>query len=263
MLLGSHHLANPRIDAFNYKMDDVFAPKRQNEIEQLVQQIKEYNPTKIAIEQDPSRNAEINTNYQGYLAGTYKLQRWEIDQIGFRLAKLMDHSELYCVDYSPDQDGFIPKDFDYNLIDYVKFAKEHNQEYLLPSVKDNTDADVEFQEEEDGRVLIVPTKYESLIDMYIRDNKPERRRADHQLYLKAAKIGLKDQYPGANWVGYYWYTRNLKIFVNLTRIIESSEDRILLIIGAGHVYLVQHFLEASGDYNLESPLKYLKTEDSN
>ena len=263
MILGSRHLANPGIDAFNYKMDDVLAPKRQSEIKQLVQQIKEYNPTKIAIEQDPSRNAEINTNYQGYLAATYKLQRWEIDQIGFRLAKLMEHSEVYCVDYSSDQDPFIPEDFDFNLIDYVKFAKEHNQEHLLPSVEGNTDPNVEFHEEENGRVWIEPKKYESLIDMYIRDNKPEGRRTEHQLYLQVAKVGLKDQYPGANWVGYYWYTRNLKIFVNLTRITESSEDRILLIIGAGHVYLVQHFLEASGDYNLESPLKYLKTEDSN
>ena len=51
--------------------------------------------------------------------------------------------------------------------------------------------------------------------------------------------------------------------MNLTRITESADDRILLIIGGGHVYLVQHFLEASGDYNLESPLEYLKSEDAN
>ena len=50
------------------------------------------------------------------------------------------------------------------------------------------------------------------------------------------------------------------IFVNLTRITESADDRILLIIGAGHVFLVQQYLEDSGDYIVESPLKYLKTE---
>ncbi|MDE0635706.1 MAG: DUF5694 domain-containing protein [Candidatus Poribacteria bacterium] len=263
MILGSRHLANPGIDAVNYKMDDVLAPKRQGEIEQLVQQLKKYSPTKIALEQDPSRNAEINTNYQGYLAGTYKLQRWEIDQIGFRLAKQMEHSEVYCVDYFPDQDPFFSEDFDSNLTDIIKFAKEHNQEHLLPSVEDNTDSNADFHEEEDGRVWIVPTKYESLIDLYIRDNKPEGRRAEHQLYLQMARVGLKDQYLGANWVGHIWYTRNLKIFVNLTRITESADDRILLIIGAGHVYLVQHFLEASGKYIVESPLKYLKSENAN
>jgi len=43
----------------------------------------------------------------------------------------------------------------------------------------------------------------------------------------------------------------------LTRITESTDDRILLIIGAGHVYLVQQFLEESGDYIIENPLRYL------
>ncbi len=97
--------------------------------------------------------------------------------------------------------------------------------------------------------------------MFIRGNEPEGRQAEHRFYLQMAQVGLKDHYPGANWVGHSWYTRNLKIFVNLTRITESADDRILLIIGGGHVYLVQHFLEASGNYIVESPLQYLKTEE--
>ena len=39
----------------------------------------------------------------------------------------------------------------------------------------------------------------------------------------------------------------MKIYVNLTRITESADDRILLIIGAGHVYLIQQFLEESAE----------------
>ena len=96
--------------------------------------------------------------------------------------------------------------------------------------------------------------------MYIQGNEPQGRRADHQAYLRSARIGLGAQYPGANWVAHSWYARNLKIFVNLTRITESTEDRILLIIGAGHVFLVQQFLEDSGDYIVESPLKYLNAD---
>ena len=135
---------------------------------------------------------------------------------------------------------------------------------MLSSIEDYyPDGDVEFHEEEDGRVWIEPKKYESLIDLCRRDNKPEGRRAEHQLYLQMARVGLKDQYLGANWVGHIWYTRNLKIFVNLTRITESADDRILLIIGAGHVFLIQQFLEDSDDYIVESPLKYLKSENAN
>ena len=264
MILGSGHLANSGMDAYNFKMDDVLAPKRQREIKQLVEQLKEFKPTKIALELDPSRCEAENKDYQGYLNGTYELRRYEGDQIGYRLAKQMGHPKVYCVDYWPKHNPFFPEDLDSDLTDADKFAKEHNQEHLLSSIEDYyPDADVEFHEEEDGRVWIVPTKYESLIDMYIRGNEPEGRRAEHQLYLRSARIGLNDQYPGANWLSHYWYDRNLKIFVNLTRITESADDRILLIIGGGHVYLVQQFLEDSGDYIVESPLKYLKSEGSN
>ena len=34
MILGSGHFANPGLDAYNYRMDDVLAPKRQSEIEE-------------------------------------------------------------------------------------------------------------------------------------------------------------------------------------------------------------------------------------
>ncbi len=68
------------------------------------------------------------------------------------------------------------------------------------------------------------------------------------------------QYQEVNWLSHFWYARNLKIFVNLTRITESNDDQILLIIGAGYVFPVQQYLENSGNYIVESPLKYLKTE---
>ena len=97
--------------------------------------------------------------------------------------------------------------------------------------------------------------------MYIRLNQPEWILSNHQKYLRSARIGLGDQYPGANWMAHFWYDRDLKIFVNLTRITESADDRILLIIGAAHTFQIQQFLEDSGDYIVESPLKYLNAGD--
>ena len=260
MILGSTHLANPGADVYNTKMDDVLAPKRQSEIIELVRLIKAYQPTKIAFEQDPSDDAELNANYQGYLKGTYELKRDEINQIGFRLAKQMGHSKVYGVDYWPwpDRNPFFPEGFDWNLVDYRKFAETNNQEGFLrpPPLPEG-----QITQDERGTTWIEPEKYEPIVDMYRRLNEPEGRRADHQAYMRSARVGLGDQYPGANWVSHSWYDRNLKIYVNLTRIAESADDRILLIIGAGHVYLIQQFLEESGDYIVESPLKYLKASD--
>ena len=243
MILGSAHLGNDGLDVYNIKMDDVRAPKRQSEIEQLVEQLKAFKPTKIALERDEKTHGTgTQTEYQGYLNGTYELKRSEHDQIGFRLAKQMGHPKLYCVDYRLDyrkDDPFMPWDeFDFNVLDYRGFAKTHNQEHLLPPppFKGKTTQD------ESGTTWVEPEKYVSIIEMYIQDNQPEGIRKDHQRYMRwIARIGLSDEYPGANWLSHFWYDRNLKIYVNLTRITESTDDRIMLINGAGHAYLVQQF----------------------
>ena len=261
MILGSEHLSNPGMDGINTKMDDVLAPKRQREIQQLVKQLKAFQPTKIALEVDPRFDAKINANYQGYLEVSYELKRGEGDQIGFRLAKQLNHPKMYCVDYFwSEQHSRRPEsEIDWDLKDYRTFAKTHNQEHFLTSLP-MTEGKV--TQDEDGTVWIEPEKYESMTDMYIRLNQPEGRRTDHQGYMRIAQIGLGTQYPGAHWVVHNWYARNFKIFVNITRITESADDRILLIIGAGHVFLVQQFLEDSGDYIVESPLKYLNTTEN-
>ena len=145
-------------------------------------------------------------------------------------------------------------------MDYRQFAKTYNQDHWLPPIP-TINGKVAL--DEGGTAQTESEEYESLIDMYMHLNQPEGRRADHQAYMRIARIGIDTQYPGAHWVIHNWYARNFKIFVNLTRITESADDRILLIIGAEHVFLVQQFLEDSGDYIVESPLKYLKMENAN
>ena len=263
MILGSGHLANPGKNRFNFRMDDVLAAKRQSEIAHLVALLKPFRPTRIGIQADQRFDAKINANYQDYLKDKYKLKRWEGEQLGFRLAKQMKHQEICCIDYAPEQDPFFLEDLDKDLIDVDKFAMENDQEHLLPKIEDFSFFDDKIKEENDSRFWIESQKYESLINMYIRHNDPEGRRAEHKVYLRTAKVGLDNHYPGANWVGHQWYTRNLKIFVNLTRIAETDQDRILVIIGAGLIHLVQKFLQESGDYIVESPLKYLITKNNN
>ena len=50
LVLGTYHMASPRRDLFNSKVDDVMAPKRQQEIVALMEVLKRFRPTKVAIE---------------------------------------------------------------------------------------------------------------------------------------------------------------------------------------------------------------------
>src|SRR5260221_8051074 len=87
LVLGSYHMGNPGLDAFNMQADDVTVPKRQKEIEEFVALLATFRPTKICLEAGIDRQLKLNENYQAYLNGGKGLRKNETDQIGFRLAK--------------------------------------------------------------------------------------------------------------------------------------------------------------------------------
>src|ERR1700740_1065544 len=101
LVLGVYHMANPGRDVFNMQADDVLAPTRQVEIAQLIEALKKFHPTKIAIEAD-IYSERAPKQYADYLAGKYTLTRNENDQIGYRLAKELGHAKIYPVDTDGD-----------------------------------------------------------------------------------------------------------------------------------------------------------------
>src|SRR3954465_14629793 len=79
LVLGTYHMANPGHDIYNMKADDVLSEKRQQEIAQLIEVLKRFHPTKIAIESNVG-NSKRPQQYADYLAGKYTLTQNEIDQ---------------------------------------------------------------------------------------------------------------------------------------------------------------------------------------
>src|SRR5712671_5729128 len=76
LVLGTYHMANPGHDIHNMQADDVLSPRRQQEIAQLIEVLKRFHPTKIAIESDVSGQRAAQ-QYSDYLAGKYTLTRNE------------------------------------------------------------------------------------------------------------------------------------------------------------------------------------------
>src|SRR5438105_11875760 len=112
LVLGVYHMSNPGHDIFNMKADDVLAPKRQQEIVELIEVLKKFHPTRIAIEADVW-SKRVGREYSDYVAGKYTLSSNEIDQIGYRLAKELGHKSVYPV----DADGEFPFQ---RIVDYGK-----------------------------------------------------------------------------------------------------------------------------------------------
>ncbi len=245
VILGSYHMGTPGNNVVNPKVADIATPERQKQIAELIEKLKKFKPTKIVLECDhPEADAKTQENYDKYLSGQYQLTKNESNQIGFRLAKEAGHKKVYCVDWSDFWDD--------PSINYIKYAakdaesdgflKEHNR-------KLKQEIDAEFEN-------ILPL---SITDQLIAINKPAHLEKSQKGYFDLLQIGRDKEYIGANYVA-WWYRRNMTILTNIIRLTDSPNDRILAVYGAGHSKLLNQFAKESDFYNVESPLKYLKSK---
>jgi hypothetical protein len=215
LVLGVYHMANPGRDIYNMQADDVLAPKRQAEIAQLVEVLKRFRPTKIAVERDVW-DSRLPKDYADYVAGKHELTRNEIEQIGFRLARELGHEAVYPV----DADGEFPYP---RLVNYAK-ASERSRE--LDAIMGGFGARTKAQ----GEYLASHTVLETLLYM----NADERVTEEVGLYYRQAHLGEPGDWAGADLVS-DWFRRNMRIYSNVTRLADSPNERVLVIFGAGHL----------------------------
>ncbi|MDQ3257999.1 MAG: DUF5694 domain-containing protein [Acidobacteriota bacterium] len=244
VILGTYHMGTPGNNVVNPKVTDVTVPERQKQIVELVEKLKKFKPTKIVVECDLEDDAKTQGIYNKYLSGNYQLSRDETNQIGFRLAKESRHKKVYCVDWSDFWDD--------PSINYIKFAaKDAELDSFLKGVNQNSKKEIDAEFE---KLYPLP-----IIDQLIFLNQPDQMEKRHKVYFDIMRIGRGKEYAGASYLS-WWYRRNMVILTNITRITDSMNDRVLVVYGEGHNKLLNQFAKESGFYNVESPLKYLKSK---
>ena len=98
MILGTFHMQGS-CDVHGEAVEDILSERRQKEIEQLLDKIKQYQPTKIAVEIERKKDELLNQQYVAYLNQQKQLTENEVHQIAFRLAKQLEHRKVYAVDW--------------------------------------------------------------------------------------------------------------------------------------------------------------------
>lgn len=242
LLLGTFHFQDKGLDMYKPQHQlDVFSEPRQREIAEIVDQLARFAPTKIAIEDMPAHQTGVDDSYRAYARGEADLGAWESHQIGFRLAKRLGHLRVWCVN---------ARDRHYESPSTPEtYAREHGQEHLL---SEWTPRFMAWYAHGDRRKT-ERTLRETLLAMNAED--ALFRMHGHYL-VDRFKIGAGDAYPGPDRIT-AWFNRNLRIFANLQRITERPDERILLVIGAGHVPILRHCVQASPEYTLAEVAAYL------
>jgi hypothetical protein len=234
LVVGVFHMANPGQDIFNMKVDDVLAPKRQQEIAEVNAVLRKFKPTKIALEQSSQRR--LSERYAKYLAGEYVLTANEVDQLGLRLAKELGHTAIYAV----DADG----DFPFQRI--VNFAKAKGESAKLDAHMAEIGEMVKAQSD----YLRTHTILETLLFM----NSDAKVAQDVGFYYQEARYGEPGDYAGPDLLA-EWYRRNVRIYNNVAKLVTSPDDRILVIFGNGHLGWLRH------DFGSDPDLRLRKLEE--
>ncbi len=229
MIVGAYHFVS-KANVHTMVVDDPATPKRQAEIIELVSQLARFAPTKIVLEQT-SGTSDLEHHYTDYLRGTVELSPSENYQVGFRLAKLIGLRKIHTISAWTD--------FDYDAV--KAFAKSHAQEGLIDAAdnlaKESIDECTDIQERG------------SIIEVYRYLNSDRAIRLNNAQYMYLARVGDAKTYVGANLVA-QWHLRNLEMYARLTRLIDSPNDRILVLYGQGHSYLLRDFVRESPDITL-------------
>lgn len=236
LLLGVFHFSNPGLDSYRPEHDvNIFSERRQRELDEVLDLLEKFRPTKIAVEVEPNRQQELEEKYRKYVAGELELKSNEVHQIGFRLAKRLGHDRVWAVD--ADRRFYEP------WVDPDEYAAEHGQEEVL---EDPWPARYEALYRYEDRLKMEQTLREHLL----YTGRPEliERKAGRYL-IGSFGAGVGDEYPGVD-SKIAWYNRNLRIFANIRRITEAENERILVVIGHGHLGILRHAARASPEYDL-------------
>ncbi|MGO8986943.1 MAG: DUF5694 domain-containing protein [Terriglobales bacterium] len=215
LVLGTYHMSNPGRDVYNMQADDVLSPKRQQEMAQLIEVLKKFHPTKIAIEADAG-SERVGREYSDYVAGKYTLTRNETNQIAYRLAKELGHHAVYAV----DEEG----DFPWQRL--VNYAKGTGQKEKFDAMAASMGTLVKEQDEF--------LRSHTVLETFEYMNSDSRVAKDVAFYYAFVPYGEPGDYAGSDLLA-AWYQRNIRIYHNIVTLVESPNDRILVIYGSGHL----------------------------
>ena len=238
MIVSCFHMAG-HSDLYGMDAGDIFSDGRQKEILVVVESLKNFGATKIAVEVEKKNAEALNEEFQQYVDGEFVLSAKEVHQIAFRLAKELNHSEIYAVDWMEQGAGTCGAG---EIFEYAKNYQPQLFQNLDMLVRDSTNYMSDVYSKSIGEML-------SLL------NKPSQVNKSSKLYLNMARIGVEDDYYGMGWL-IWWYQRNLIIFANLAEIVEEN-DKIMLLIGGSHSGIISGFLKDSGLFEVVCATKYL------
>lgn len=238
LIVGSFHFDYPNLDAHKTEKSDqvdILSPKTAKEVTELVEYIKKFKPTKIAIEAWPKWNA--NQKLKEYNEGKYRDKRDERYQLAMRIANGLKINEIFSIDASSIYDDLEKK---YGKQDSAYF-NAISKDYDFQSNDAISNQYTAFFKSTE------PKNFKSILESFKYMNSKEFHQYEYGAYL-TGDFKLRD-HDGADMLSLYWYNRNLRMFRNIQNIPHNAEERILVLVGNGHASVLRQLFTSSPEFD--------------
>lgn len=240
MVLGTHHFRQEQ----HY---DELSAENQQLLKQLIEALEKFQPTKVVIEWEPSFAATTNEKYQNYLKGEFSIDSLanEVYQLGFRMAKQMGHDSIYLFD---DQTPFIGSLEGFTFDKFGAYAEEQDPIFF----KAHEALLIERYGKNQTALQAL-----NLYDYLLMINSPEANKINAQrMHMYEVRVGIQKNWQGPDWLGRF-YRRNVRMMANVLQFTDVEKDRILIIVGDNHKWILDQLFEYTPDFKRVSSYDYL------
>lgn len=239
MILGSYHFAKEN------HTDETNA-RNQQQLSRIYQALSPFQATKIFIEHTLDEADRYNSAYRDYLKGRFRIDSLpnETFQLGFKMAKLLDHDSLYLFD---DQTEFIGSLENFSFKELDAYARANDAGFYDRHL-------VAIQKTWAFNQYVKKTL--PLYDRIKLLNSPQNAKINAQrMHAYEMRIGIGDNWMGPDWLG-RWYRRNVRMLTNLLKQSEPG-DRVLVVVGDNHKWVLEDMIGYTPDFKLVSSYDYL------
>ena len=249
LLIGTFHYNNPGADVAKTKSFDILSKDSQNELENIAQRIKTYNPTKIFVEWPYDEQSELDSLYHLYRKNQYFSMdslsdfyvKNEIFQLAFRAAHANNMENIYGIDYATS----------FPFKEVMKAIEEANQTELMSKIQDGiAKFTVEFDTKiEEGASLVELTSYL---------NTPKMRKFSNHFHNNLMLLaGDTDDFSGPLLTS-EWYKRNLYMWSLVQKNTMHGDERIMILVGASHAAMFELFIKENEDWKVKEFLEIME-----
>lgn len=219
MIVGSHHY---RENFSSSEPNEVFL----NSLETLRGYLIDFEPSRVCIELEKDIQGTVDEYYSHY--DPSKFYKNESYDLGFYIGEHLSLKSILAIDRMGDSDDST------DLSSAYEWAKE-NDELFIQRIEGSQSFHSNLRELNDA--------YQITLEL----NKPLNYKRDEELYGHMMLLGedWKTSIPWLSW----WYKRNMIMVNNITENLDDT-DKVIVIVGSDHVYILKQMLESSNAFNV-------------